>query len=105
MKINLSQWAESLNYPTMKNQQSDSDSEQKNISFFTQVYNPSPALTMSLNETYFMDFLDPRADDSWTYWSGAASKQDPEQELNAILRYLVTGVDPEFKTKQALSGN
>lgn len=101
MKINLSQWAESLNYPTMKNQQSDSDSEQKNISFFTQVYNPSPALTMSLNETYFMDFLDPRADDSWTYWSGAASKQDPEQELNAILRYLVTGVDPEFKTKQA----
>ena len=54
------------------------------------------------DDTYFMDFLDPQEPESKASWIGATDPQAAEDELSAILRYLVTKQDPQFKTKLAL---
>ena len=56
------------------------------------------------DDTHFMDFMDlaPQEPGTKASWIGIARSQTGEEELIAILRYLVTHEDPKFNNHQAL---
>ena len=56
-----------------------------------------------IDDTYFMDFLDPQDEEIKYSWAGTVNPQTGEDDLNAILRYLVTQKDPKLSNQQALA--
>jgi transposase InsO family protein len=93
----------------------ESDPEQwvDDIALLTQVHydrkysNPSHTRIPNipypqLEDTTFMDFLHTETDDITASWAGKINHQEAEDELNLILRYLVTHKDPELGNKQSL---
>jgi len=91
---------------------SDPEAWVDEIALFTQNTSPSfPQNTYtkpqnvaypSLDETLFMDFLDPEPTSSKVCWSGVKGHQSEEDELTTILEYLVTHKEPRFKRPRDL---
>ena len=91
---------------------SESDFWVDEIALLTQIQNNTPSRSHSpslnsdpftqWNDTHFMDFLDLRDTNIRACWAGAIDPQVIENELNMILRYLVTHKEPQLGTKQAL---
>ena len=93
----------------------ESDPEQwiEEIALSAQLQDPSGhQVSTSLQEdpllhqddTHFMDFLEPdpiKIEPKFS-WAGFTRQQDKEEELNTILRYLVTRKNPTFSSRQAL---
>lgn len=83
--------------------ESDPEEWVDNIALYAQLQSPdtfpqTPEEPFNqINDTLFMDFLSPQRDDLKTVWSGTAAHQSGEDELNNILRYLVTGQDPQLR--------
>ena len=90
--------------------ESDPEEWVDNIALFTQLHPPTPNSPTPttypsdppplLEDTTFMDFLDPRLSYVRKSLSGTKTHHDPEVELDNILCYLVTGKEPKLGSRQ-----
>ena len=89
--------------------ESDPDAWVDNIALFavipspqkppTQLPLPSPFLP-TFDDTHFMDFLPSHTSLPRYSWIGIADRHDPEQQLNDILRYLVSNKLPKLTNRR-----
>ena len=97
---------------TEQDSSDDSDPEAwiDDIALFTQVKSqPSSQLPLpfpirpTINDTLFMDFLQAPPQKPIHSLNGITRRQDLEQELNDILRYLVTSIEPQKENPRDLA--
>jgi len=91
-------------------EESDPDAWVDEIALFTQMLpcvshpstkSPSPVIPhQAIDDTLFMDFLDPELIDTKFSWAGAKNYQAKEDELATILQFLVTHQHPTLKRQQ-----